>query len=313
MAPTPVIIDCDPGHDDMLAIMLAAAHPAVELLGITTVAGNGTLERTTANARATCALAGIRDVPIAAGAPRPLVAPPRIAADVHGESALEGAELPSGDDVPLQDVHAVELIARLVREAPGPVTLIPTGPLTNVAMFARRHPELLERVEQIVLMGGTMGEGNTTPVAEFNIVVDPEAADIVVTCGVPVTICGLDVTHQALATPDVLARLEALGTPVAATVVQLLRYFGERYAALWGFPSPPVHDPVAVARVIDPAIVGCEPVFAAIELTGTHTRGATVCDRHGRLGREPNALVATTLDADRFWALIVDALATLGR
>jgi purine nucleosidase/pyrimidine-specific ribonucleoside hydrolase len=308
-----VIIDCDPGHDDMLAIMLAAAHPALDLLGITTVAGNGTLERTTANARATCALAGIRGVPVAAGSPRPLVAPPRIAADVHGESALEGAELPSGADVPLADVHAVELMARLVREHPGPVTLIPTGPLTNVALFARRHPELLERIEQIVLMGGTMGEGNTTPVAEFNIVVDPEAADIVVNCGVPVTICGLDVTHQALATPAVLARIEALGTPVAETVVQLLRYFGARYAALWAFPSPPVHDPVAVARVIDPAIVGCEDVFAAIELTGTHTRGVTVCDRHGRLGREPNARVATTLDADAFWALIVDALAALGR
>jgi len=297
----------------MLAIVMAAAHPAVDLLAITTVAGNGTLERTTANARAVCALAGIRGVPIAAGAPGPLVAPPRIAAEVHGESALDGARLPSGDDVPLLPEHAVALMARLLRGHERPVTLVPTGPLTNVALLLRMHPELAARIEQIVLMGGTMGEGNTTPVAEFNIVADPEAAHVVVGSGVPVTLCGLDVTHRALATDAVLGRIRAQDTPLARAVVDLLGFFGERYRALWGFPAPPVHDPVAVARVIDPAIVGCEPAHVAIELAGTHTRGATVCDRHGVLGREPNALVATTLDTEAFWALLVDALDALGR
>jgi purine nucleosidase len=310
--PTPVILDCDPGHDDMLAIVLAAAHPAIDLLAITTVAGNGTLERTTANARAVCALAGIRGVPIAAGAPGPLVAPPRIADDVHGESALDGAELPSGEDIPLLPEHAVALMARLLREHDRPVTLIPTGPLTNVALLLRLYPELAARIEQIVLMGGTMGAGNTTPLAEFNIVVDPEAADVVVRSGVPVTLCGLDVTHQALATPAVLDRIAAQGTPLARAVVGLLGFFGERYRELWGFAAPPVHDPVAVARVIDPAIVGCQEAHVAIELAGTHTRGATVCDRHGVLGRQPNARVATTLDADAFWALLIDALDALG-
>ncbi len=310
MPGTPVIIDCDPGHDDLLAIVLAAAHPSIDLLAITTVAGNGTLERTTTNARATCELANITGVPIAAGAPRPLVAPPRIAANVHGESALEGATLPSGDAIPLAPGHAVELMARTIATHPAPVTLVPTGPLTNVALLLRTHPELTGRIGQIVLMGGTMGAGNTTPVAEFNIVVDPEAADIVVTSGIPVTLCGLDVTHQALATDDVLDRIEQQGTALATTVAQLLRYFGERYRRLWDFPDPPVHDPVAVARVIDPAIVGCSPARVAIELTGTHTRGMTVCDRHSD---EPNALVATTLDVEGFWELLTTALEELGR
>ena len=313
MPATPVILDCDPGHDDMLAIVLAAAHPAIDLLAITTVAGNGTLERTTANARATCELAGIRGVPVAAGAPAPLVAPPRIADDVHGESALDGTEMPSGESVPLEDEHAVELMARLIAAHDRPVTLIPTGPLTNIALLLRRHHDVVDRIGQIVLMGGTMGEGNTTPLAEFNIVVDPEAADIVVRSGVPVTMCGLDVTHQALATPDVVERIRALGTPLSRAVVDLLGFFGERYRRLWGFPTPPVHDPVAVARVIDPSIVTVVDAHVAIELHGTHTRGATVADRFGMLGNAPNAKVATELDAERFWALLIDALAALGR
>ncbi|MET0819080.1 MAG: nucleoside hydrolase [Solirubrobacteraceae bacterium] len=313
MPATPVILDCDPGHDDMLAIVLAAAHPAIDLLAITTVAGNGTLERTTVNARATCELAGIRGVPVAAGAPAPLVAPPRIADDVHGESALDGTEMPSGESVPLEDEHAVELMSRLIAAHDRPVTLIPTGPLTNIALLLRRHHDVVDRIGQIVLMGGTMGEGNTTPLAEFNIVVDPEAADIVVRSGVPVTMCGLDVTHQALATPDVVERIRALGTPLSRAVVDLLGFFGERYRRLWGFPTPPVHDPVAVARVIDPSIVMVVDAHVAIELHGTHTRGATVADRFGMLGNAPNAKVATELDAERFWALLIDALAALGR
>jgi purine nucleosidase len=308
----PVILDCDPGHDDMVAIMLAAASPAIDLLGITTVAGNGTLERTTRNARATCALAGIRGVPIAAGAPGPLVGGLSTAPTVHGESALDGAELPTGDDVPLEAGHAVDLMARLLGESPERVTLVPVGPLTNVALLLRLHPELTERIAEIVLMGGSMGAGNVTPFAEFNIWVDPEAAEVVFTSGMPITLCGLDVTHQALATPEVLARLAGLGTPLARTVVDLLGFFRDRHREIWGLDSPPVHDPVAVARVIDPTLVRCETAHVAIELQGTHTRGATVCDRYGVLGRAPNAQVATALDAPRFWDLVIDAVARSG-
>jgi purine nucleosidase len=310
-APVPIIVDCDPGHDDMVAILLAAANPRIDLLAITTVAGNGTLERTTHNARAVCTLAGIRDVPIAAGAPGPLVGMLRTAAHVHGESGLEGAELPD-PDVPLAPEHAVELMARVLRQAAEPVTLVPTGPLTNVALLLRTHPELAERVREIVLMGGSTDVGNVEPLAEFNIHVDPEAADVVFTSGLPVTMCGLNVTHQALATEPVLDRLRGLGTPLAQTVVLLLGFFRDRYRDLWGLPAPPVHDPVAVARVIDPGLVRCEEAHVAVELHGTHTRGATVCDRFGVRGRTPNARVATELDAPGFWELVVAAVDRLG-
>lgn len=308
----PIILDCDPGHDDMVAIMLAAASPAIDLLAITTVAGNGTLERTTYNARAICALANIRHVPIAAGAPGPLVGALQTAPNVHGQSGLGGADL--GDaDVPVLEDHAVEVMARLLVERAEPVTIVPVGPLTNVALLLRTHPELIEQIAEIVLMGGTMGAGNVRPLAEFNIFVDPEAADIVLGSGVPVTFCGLDVTHQALATTDVLRRLTALDTPLARTVVKLLGFFAERYRAIWGIPDPPLHDPVAVARLIDPSLVQCVDAHVAIELSGAHTRGATVCDRFGLLDLKPNAKVATRLDADGFWNHIVDAVDRLGR
>ena len=307
MDTVPTILDCDPGHDDMVAILLAAADPRIHLLAITTVAGNGTLERTTHNARAVCSLAGIREVPIAAGAPGPLVGTLRTAAHVHGESGLEGAELPT-PDVPLAREHAVELMARLLGESAQPVTLVPTGPLTNVALLLRTHPELTERVSEIVLMGGSTDAGNVEPLAEFNIHVDPEAAAVVFSSGLPVTMCGLNVTHQALATDEVLGRLRALGTPLADTVVRLLGFFRDRYRDIWGLPAPPVHDPVAVARVIDPALVRCVDAHVAVELHGAHTRGATVCDRFGVRGRAPNARVAVELDTDRFWDRVVSAV-----
>lgn len=307
----PIILDCDPGHDDMVAIMLAAAHPRIDLLAITTVAGNGTLERTTHNARAVCTLAGIRDVPIAAGASGPLVGSLRTAPDVHGESGLAGAELPR-PEVEAAAEHAVELMARLMRESAAPVTLVPTGPLTNIALLLRTHPGLAARIREVVLMGGSAELGNVEPLAEFNVLVDPEAADVVFSSGLPVTMCGLNVTHQALATDAVLDRLRALDTPLADTVVALLGFFADRYRAIWGFPAPPLHDPVAVARVIDPALVRCEDAYVAVELHGIHTRGATVCDRFGVRGRAPNARVAMELDAAGFWDLVVAAVEQLG-
>jgi inosine-uridine nucleoside N-ribohydrolase len=310
-ATIPTIHDCDPGHDDMVAMLLAAAHPRIDLLAVTTVAGNGTLERTTHNARAICSMAGIHDVAVAAGAPGPLVGSLRTASHVHGESGLDGAEL-SAADVPLAAEHAVDLMARLLREAAQPVTLVPTGPLTNIALLLRTYPDLASRVREIVLMGGSTGAGNVEPLAEFNVHVDPEAADVVFSSGLPVTMCGLNVTHQALATKAVLERLRGLGTPLADTVVRLLLFFRDRYRDIWGLPAPPVHDPVAVALVIDPELVRCEEAHVAVELHGTHTRGATVCDRFGLRGRTPNASVAVELDTARFWDLVVSAVDRLG-
>jgi purine nucleosidase len=308
----PCILDCDPGHDDAVAMLLAAASPALDLRAITTVAGNGTLEKVTRNARAVCTLAGVRDVPIAAGADRPLRRPLETAAPVHGESALDGPELPE-PDVPLDDRPAGRLMADVLAAAPEPVTLIPTGPLTNVAALLDAEPDLVrERVREILLMGGATGRGNHTPYAEFNIYVDPEAAERVFAAPVPVTMVGLDLTHQAIATPQVVARLQALDTHLARVVVGWMTFFGSTYEDLWGLPGPPVHDPCAVALAIDPGLVDCVDTFVAVETEGRWTRGATVVDLHRRLGREPNARVATDLDVARFWDLVLDAVQRLG-
>ncbi|MFB9904831.1 nucleoside hydrolase [Allokutzneria oryzae] len=313
--PTPIILDCDPGHDDALAILLAAANPAIDLLAITTVAGNQTLARTTLNARRVCTVAGITDVPIAAGRSRPLcgdTAPvgARIGGvEVHGESGLDGPHFGT-PAVEVSTKDAVALMREILLSHKEPVTLVPTGPLTNVAVLLRDHPEVLPHIAEVVLMGGGHGIGNVTPVAEFNIYCDPEAADLVLTSGLPITLCGLNVTHQALATQEVCDRMARIGTPLATLCVELLTFFTSTYKAIWGFPAPPLHDPVAVARLIDPATVLTRPAAVAIELTGEHTRGATVIDFHGVTDRRPNAHVATTLDTDRFWDLIISAIAS---
>ncbi|MFE2146231.1 nucleoside hydrolase [Streptomyces sp. NPDC059456] len=309
--PVPIIIDCDPGHDDALAIMLAAGDPAVELLAITTVAGNQTLAKTTLNARRVCTVAGITGVPIAAGCAKPLVQALNVADDVHGASGLDGPRFPE----PTVDVvpeHAVDLMYRILTGHPEPVTLVPTAPLTNIALLLTRHPDAAARIREIVLMGGSSERGNRTPAAEFNVRADPEAADIVFRSGVPVTMCGLNVTHQALATPEVVARFERLDTGLGRTCAELLTFFASTYRTLWGFPAPPLHDPVAVARVIDPGIVHCVDANVVVELNGRYTRGATVVDLHRYTGRPVNARVGVTLEADLFWDRMVAAVAALG-
>jgi purine nucleosidase/pyrimidine-specific ribonucleoside hydrolase len=305
----PVVIDCDPGHDDALAILLAAGSPEVELLAITTVAGNQTLDRTTLNARRVCSLAGLRDVPVAAGCDRPLLRPLVVAADVHGESGLDGPAWPE-PAVAAADVHAVDLIVERVTARPGEVTLVAIGPLTNLAMAVRREPRLARLVREVVLMGGSTDRGNVTPAAEFNVFVDPEAAAIVFDAGWPLTMVGLNLTRQAPVTAAVARRIEAVGTPAAATVTELLGFYGRRYRDRPD-EGPPLHDPCAVARVIHPAVVACREAFVAVETEGRWTAGATVVDLDGRLERPPNARVATTLDAPAFWDLLLAALARL--
>jgi purine nucleosidase/pyrimidine-specific ribonucleoside hydrolase len=255
-------------------------------------------------------VAGITDVPIAAGRDRPLHAPLVVADEVHGESGLDGPEF--GDPtVGLAELSALDLTRKLLLASEVPVTVVATGPLTNVAALLLAHPELTDHIGRIVLMGGSTGRGNMAPLAEFNIMVDPEAADVVFTSGVPITMCGLDVTHQALATPEVCARIAGLGTPLASVCVELLTFFASTYRELWGFTSPPVHDPVAVAAVIDPGVVSTVYVPVAVELNGTHTRGATVVDLAHRTGRPSNASVAVGLDVDRFWEMMINAIVVL--
>jgi purine nucleosidase/pyrimidine-specific ribonucleoside hydrolase len=307
---TPVLLDVDPGHDDAMAILLAYADPRLELLGITTVAGNQTLDKCTLNARRMCTVAGITDVPIAAGSAQPLVRPLRVAADVHGESGLDGPSF-GEPTVGVDDRHAVELIRDVLLTHPDPVTLIPTGPLTNIAILLRTYPEVIPRITAISLMGGSVDRGNTTPYTEFNITVDPEAADVVFRSGLPVTMAGLNVTHQATATPDVVARIADIGTPLSRTCVDLLTFFGSSYHELWGLDSPPLHDPVAVAGVIDPSVVRCVDAPVVVETRGEYTAGATVVDLHHRSGRPDNARVAVELDRDLFWDMMIAAVAAL--
>jgi inosine/uridine nucleosidase len=301
--PPPVLLDCDPGHDDAIAILLAAGRrDAIDLQAVTTVAGNAELDKVTLNAQRIMTLAGLDDVPLAAGAAGPLRGDLLTALDIHGDTGLDGAELPE-PAVALDPRGAVELMAES-----GPATVVATGPLTNVAELLERAPET---VNEIVWMGGSTERGNAEPAAEFNALVDPEAAEIVFTSGVPLTMVGLNLTHQALATGDVIDRLRAMGSPASEAAIGWLGFFADTYRALYGFEGPPVHDPCALALVIDPPVVRCVDAFVAIETEGRWTRGATVVDLHGRLGRGPNARVAMELDRDRFWDLVLGAIAAL--
>ncbi len=306
-----ILLDCDPGHDDAIAILLAARAPGLRLEAITTVAGNQTLEKTTRNALKVCSVAGIRDVPVAAGMDRPLVRELRVAADIHGASGLDGPALPEPDIQPVS-IHGVDLIIERLLASDGDLAVVATGPLTNIATAMRREPRILPKIQQIVLMGGAIGLGNTTPAAEFNIYVDPEAAQVVFQCGRPLTMIGLDVTHQAQATAEVRARIRALGSPVAVLVDELLGFFAETYHRVFGFAAPPVHDPCAVAQVLDPSLVRTRPMHVEIELRGEWTTGRTVCDLYGVSGRPANATVGLELDVPRFWEMLIQTLASYG-
>jgi inosine-uridine nucleoside N-ribohydrolase len=304
-----IILDCDPGHDDAIAILLAAHHPAIDLLAITTVAGNQSIEKTTLNALKVCSLADIRNVPVAMGMERPLVRPAKHAPDIHGESGLDGPHIPE-PDVELAPQHAVDLLIDLLLNSDGDITIVPTGPLTNIAVAIRREPAILPKIQAISLMGGAIGLGNTTPAAEFNIHTDPEAATIVFSCGRPITMCPLEVTHQALATEDVLGHLREANRPVATFAADLLDFFAGRYRNEFGFPAAPVHDPCAVAAVVDPSILRVHDMHVEIETTGEWTSGRTVCDVYDRLGKAPNARVGYALEVDRFWNMVISTILT---
>jgi inosine-uridine nucleoside N-ribohydrolase len=304
-----IILDCDPGHDDAIALLLAAHHPAIDLLAITTVAGNQSVEKTSLNALKICSLANIRHVPIARGMDRPLLRPARYAENIHGTSGLDGPHIPE-PDLALTSQHAVDLIIDLVMGSTGDITLVPTGPLTNIAAAMRREPEIISRIKAISLMGGAIGLGNTTPAAEFNIWCDPEAAAIVFGCGCPITMVPLEVTHQALATEDIVQGLRASGRAVASVVADLLVFFAETYHNVFGFSAPPVHDPCAVAAVIDPTILRSHQMHVEIETAGQWTAGRTICDVYGQLGMAANVQVGYALDVPRFWEMLITTLMT---
>jgi inosine-uridine nucleoside N-ribohydrolase len=310
VSPKPVILDVDPGHDDAVALMLACGHPDLDLLAVTTVAGNVSLEKTTHNALRVLSLVGCTDVPVGAGASEPLERPLHTAEDIHGKSGLDGPEEMPEAGFEADERGAVALISDTLRASSGPVTLVPVGPLTNIAAFLREHPDLKERVGRISLMGGSMGLGNTTPAAEFNIYVDPEAAREVFESGLPITMSGLDVTHQAGAGPEERERLRAAGR-VGGVVAGFLDFFAGAYESVFGFDAPPLHDPVAVAAVLEPDLLKTRPMRVDIECESDLTRGETVCDFYGVTGRAPNAEVGVELDREGFFNLLYGALGRL--
>jgi inosine-uridine nucleoside N-ribohydrolase len=288
-----ILLDCDPGHDDAIALLLALASPEVELVGVTTTHGNQTLEKTTVNALKLLEFVGRTDVPVAAGAARPIRREAYVA-----------------EYAPV-DRHAVDFIAETVLGSEEPVTLVPTGPLTNIGLFLALRPEAAARVHRIVLMGGAYGEGNVTPAAEFNIWCDPEAADRVFESGLDVTMIGLDVTHRAIFGPEPTAELKAAGR-VGAMVAELLGFYGRFHRQTYGWNGSPIHDAVAMAHAFRPDLVDTVRTGVRVDCGEGLGRGRTNCDLHGRMEWEHNAEVAVGIDADAFIRLLVERISSLG-
>jgi inosine-uridine nucleoside N-ribohydrolase len=306
--PTPIVLDCDPGHDDAIALLLALASPEVELLGVTTTYGNQTLVKTTQNALRVLELVGRTDVPVAMGADRPLVRELAVAGHVHGESGLDGPVLPAATTTPAS-ADAIAFLAGAVRGAGRPVTLVPTGPLTNLARYLETHGA--DGIERIVLMGGSIAEGNITPAAEFNIWADPEAARLVFASALDVTMVGLDVTHQALLGPDEEARLRATGR-IGTFAAELNVFFSRYHRETYGWNGAPIHDAVAVALMIRPELVETRHRNVEIEVESELCRGRTVVDLWNRTDRPPNAHVGVGIDREGFFDLLVERIGSLG-
>jgi len=307
---TSILLDCDPGHDDMMAIMLASIHPEINLLGITTVAGNQTGDKTFENTRRILTLIGETDLPLVRGADKPLFRDLVVAPNIHGSSGLDGAELPEPriDGLPF---HAADFIIEMVRDAEKPVTLVPTGPLTNIAMALIKDPSITKNIERICFMGGAVYDSNITPAAEFNIYVDPEAARIVLESGVPLTMVGLDVTNKAIINFRHIREMASWGGKASSVVAPLMQFFAEANEKAFGIQGGPIHDALAVAAVIDPKVVETLHLNVQVETCSDLTRGQTLADLYGVTGREPNCDVALKVDVDRFIKLMMDSLKEL--
>ncbi|NEZ55562.1 nucleoside hydrolase [Adonisia turfae] len=306
----PLIIDCDPGVDDAIALLLAIAHPAAfNILGITTVAGNVPLHYTSQNALKICALAHA-DIPVYAGCPRPMLRPLSTAIDVHGATGLQGTELPTPQQ-PLMVQHAVAFLIETLQQASAPITLATLGPLTNIAVALIQAPQITNKIDTIIAMGGAITHGNMTPGAEFNIYVDPHAAQVVFASGIPIKLITLDTTHQVLTTPERLKSFRELHTPVGHTVADLLAHYGTPDVERYGMNGAPLHDPCVIAYLLNPELFTFRPTYTTVDTTSPENMGRTVIDWWERTGKAPNVDVAASVNTASIYDLLIKSLATL--
>ncbi|HEY9736365.1 MAG TPA: nucleoside hydrolase [Trichocoleus sp.] len=311
MTALPLIIDCDPGVDDAIALLLALASPEeFDVLGITTVAGNVPLPLTQQNALKICELAGHWNAKVYAGCPRPLLVPLLTAEHVHGATGLEGVEFPE-PQLTLQPQHAVQFLIEQLSNAEQPITLATLGPLTNLAVALIQVPAIASRIDRVVTMGGAITQGNVTPAAEFNIYVDPHAAKVVLEAGLDLTLISLDVTHQVLTTPERLEALRSLGTPVATAAANLLSFYGAADAQRYGLPGSPLHDPCVIAYLLAPDLFSGRRLRVDVEVNSSLTLGQTLVDLWQSSERPPNANVIETVNADGIYDLLLNRLAKL--
>ena len=306
MEKTKIILDCDPGHDDAVAIMLAGKHPAIDLLGITVVAGNQTLEKTARNALHVTQWLGI-DVPIYAGCGQPMIREKIVAGDIHGESGLDGPVFPPLEKK-VEETHAVDFMIRTLMASDGDITVVTTGPMTNLAMAMRMEPRIVEKIRRIVLMGGSYQNGNVTPAAEFNIFADADAAYVCFNSGRPITMVGLDVTRKALCYPEIVERMAKVDNRASRLFCDLMAHFCRTQKEIFGWAGGPLHDPITVAYLIDPTVLTVKPMNAQIDIRSTSSYGRTNCDYFGYLQLPATADVAIDIDVDKFWHIVQETL-----
>lgn len=303
---TKIILDCDPGHDDAVAIMLAGKSPKIDLLGITVVAGNQTLDNTQRNALNVVQCLGL-DVPVYAGCGQPMIREKMTAGDIHGKTGLDG---PVFEPLTrkLEPEHGVNFIIRTLMESRDPITVVTTGPMTNLGMAIRMEPHIVEKIQRIVLMGGAYTNGNVTPAAEFNIIADADAAYVCFTSGRPITMVGLDVTRKALCYPSIVERMDKVGNKASKLFVDLMKHFCKSQKEVFGWEGGPLHDPITIAYLIDPTVLTTKPMHAEIDIRSTQSYGRTNCDYFGYQKKEPNADVAIDIDVEKFWNMIEEGL-----
>ena len=302
-----IILDCDPGHDDAVAILMAGIHPSIQLLGITTVAGNQTLNKTTINALNVCQYLNI-DVPVCSGMSLPMVRKVQtIANDIHGESGLDG---PVFDKLTkeLDKRHAVNFIIETLKNSNEKITLVVTGPMTNVAMAFRMEPSIVEKVKRVIFMGGSYQLGNVTPAAEFNIFADAEAAYVVFNSGVPLVMMGLDLTRKALCYPNIVERMGKVGGKASKLFVDLMGFFCKTQKQVFGWEGGPLHDPTCIAYIIDESCIETKDMYSEVEIRSEKCYGRTLCDYFGVTKNKPNSKVSIKLDVDKFWNIVEECI-----